>query len=252
MREHSRIFTVASDIQGTLERGNVVTDPRAPEAVFQAITNPEAIDDRKGLFTGGLAAITKLPSGKLQDDLNDKVMTVLYETLTHPPATFIDDEYQFRKADGSGNNITIPQLGQSGRPYARSVQRKHPLPANMLPDAGLVFDTLLRARDVSWIFIMTLCSRLIKACSSNPTQAETRLSRSPLRPSSPTLSSGLTQQTGLKITLRPISTSRLSMARTRSNRTWFATKHRVGDFSTPIRFLRTGFSSYHPQRALFL
>ncbi|KZT00985.1 heme peroxidase [Laetiporus sulphureus 93-53] len=137
VREHSGFFTVTSDIQGALERGNVVSDPRAPEAVFQAITNPEAIDDRKGLS----------PPGKLQDTLNDKVITVLYETLTHPPATFMDDEYRFRKADGSGNNVTIPDLGQSGRPYARSVQGKHPLPANVLPDAGLVFDTLLKARD---------------------------------------------------------------------------------------------------------
>ena len=146
---HSRFFDLANDIQTALERGIPVTDPKAPEAVFQAITDPDAINDREGLFTDALAGITKLPPGKLQDKLNDEVMTVLYETLTHPPATFMDNAHKFRKADGSGNNILVPELGKSGMPYARSVQGKHPLPTNMLPDPGLVFDTLLKARNVS-------------------------------------------------------------------------------------------------------
>ncbi|EPS97159.1 hypothetical protein FOMPIDRAFT_95975 [Fomitopsis schrenkii] len=145
--QHSRFYTVADDIQGALERGPIVTDPRAPEAVIQAIMNPDAIDDRKGVFTDALAAITRLPPGKLQDGLNDKVITLLYETLTHPPPTLMDDSHRFRQPDGSCNNVIIPGLGQSARPYARSVQGKHPMPANMLPDPALVFDTLLKARD---------------------------------------------------------------------------------------------------------
>ncbi|KAI0732597.1 heme peroxidase [Fomitopsis betulina] len=147
VREHSGFYTVADDIQGALARGPIVTDPRAVEAIIQAITNPDAIDDRKGVFTDALAAITKLPPGKVQDNLNDKVITLLYETLTHPPPTLMDDRHRYRQPDGSCNNITIPDLGQSARPYARSVQGKHPMPANMLPDPGLVFDTLLKARD---------------------------------------------------------------------------------------------------------
>ena len=149
VREHSRFYTIANDIQGAFERGALVTDPHAADAVFQAVANPDAIDDRKGVFTDALAAITKLPPGKVQDAMNDKVITVLYETLSHPPVTYMDDRHRFRQPDGSCNNITIPDLGQSARPYARSVQSKHPLPANMLPDPGLVFDTLLKARDVS-------------------------------------------------------------------------------------------------------
>lgn len=38
----------------------------------------------------------------------------------------------------------MPEMGKAGTPYARSVQQAHPLPANELPDAGLLFDTLLR------------------------------------------------------------------------------------------------------------
>ena len=36
----------------------------------------------------------------------------------------------------------------AGTPYARSVQQTHALPTNELPDAGLVFDTLLRREAV--------------------------------------------------------------------------------------------------------
>jgi len=39
-------------------------------------------------------------------------------------------------------------MGKANHPYARSVQQKHALPQNMLPDAGLVFDTLLKREKV--------------------------------------------------------------------------------------------------------
>ena len=40
-------------------------------------------------------------------------------------------------------------MGKAGMPYARSVQQMHPIPPNTLPDAGLVFDTLLRRQKVT-------------------------------------------------------------------------------------------------------
>ena len=43
----------------------------------------------------------------------------------------------------------MPNLGKAGTPYARSVQGKYPLPSTTLPDPGDVFDSLLKARDVS-------------------------------------------------------------------------------------------------------
>lgn len=57
-------------------------------------------------------------------------------------------EYAFRTADGSNNNPDCPNMGKAGTPYARSVQQAGPLPLNQLPDAGLVFDTLLRRDEV--------------------------------------------------------------------------------------------------------
>lgn len=73
----------------------------------------------------------------------------MYNDLEHPAPTFVSKKYAWREADGSANNVTIPDLGKSYTPYARSVQQKHPLPAHMLPDSGLVFDTLLKRDGVS-------------------------------------------------------------------------------------------------------
>lgn len=72
----------------------------------------------------------------------------VYNDLSHPPATFIGPQHAFRTADGSNNNPDFPDLGKAGTPYARSVQQGNPLPRNQLPDAGLVFDTLLRRDEV--------------------------------------------------------------------------------------------------------
>jgi linoleate 10R-lipoxygenase len=72
----------------------------------------------------------------------------VYNDLAHPPATYIGPEYQFRTVDGSNNNPDAPNLGKAGTPYARSVQQANPLPRNQMPDAGLVFDTLLRREKV--------------------------------------------------------------------------------------------------------
>ncbi|THH11068.1 hypothetical protein EW145_g888 [Phellinidium pouzarii] len=142
---HSRLYTLVSDVQGAISRGPPVTDPGVGKAILNVINNPDAINDRDGLFTNALSAITKLPPGSLQDSLNNEVIAVLYDTLPHPPATFLGMEY--RSADGSGNNPLQPDLGKAGLSYARTVQGKHPLAANALPDPGLVFDTLLKARD---------------------------------------------------------------------------------------------------------
>ncbi|KAL5536114.1 hypothetical protein ACEPAF_4219 [Sanghuangporus sanghuang] len=144
---HSRLYNLISNAQAAAGRGPIITNPQAPRAAVDAILHKDAIDDRTGAFTTALGAITRLPPGKLQDTLNDEAIALLYKTLPHPPATFLGPEWQFRAADGSGNNPEQPELGKSGTRYARSVQGKHPLPANVLPDPGLVFDLLLKARD---------------------------------------------------------------------------------------------------------
>src|SRR5262245_1473904 len=75
----------------------------------------------------------------------------VYNDLPHPPSTYIGNAYAWRTADGSFNNVAIPDMGKAGTHYARSVQQTHGLPKNTLPDPGLVFDTLLKRDGVSHI-----------------------------------------------------------------------------------------------------
>ena len=113
-----------------------------------------------------LTFLSGLPEGPLQNRLQNAVVELrehstsfihqvslthllpVYNDLPHPPSTYIGDKYAWRCADGSCNNLSDPDMGKAGMPYARSVQQVHPLPRNELPDAGLVFDTLLKREKV--------------------------------------------------------------------------------------------------------
>ncbi|KAG1795206.1 heme peroxidase [Suillus plorans] len=116
----------------------------ALSAALDAITHADAVDDRKMLLEHLLSFMASHPSGKISGMARTFTIKTLYNDLAHPPATYIGPEYQFRAADGSSNNPDAPNLGKAGTPYARSVQGTNPLPRNQMPDAGLVFDTLLR------------------------------------------------------------------------------------------------------------
>ncbi|TDL26424.1 heme peroxidase [Rickenella mellea] len=142
--QHSRLYNVVESVQESVKRGPLVTNPKA-EGIIDFFRNQDAIDDRRGFFVNSLSAISKMAPGPVANKLNDEAITLLYNTVPHPPATFLGSQY--RSADGSNNSIFSPDLGKAGTPYARSVQAKHPQPTNMLPDPGLVFDTLLKARD---------------------------------------------------------------------------------------------------------
>ncbi|KAF8210021.1 heme peroxidase [Mycena galopus ATCC 62051] len=67
-----------------------------------------------------------------------------------PPTAAISVAQVFRQADGRGNNLLHPNMGRAGTPYARSVPRKSTVTASSLPDPGIVFDTLMRARNVGF------------------------------------------------------------------------------------------------------
>ncbi|KAG2338641.1 heme peroxidase [Suillus weaverae] len=116
----------------------------ALSAALDAINHAGATDDRKMLLENLLSFMANHPSGKLSGMARTFTIKTLYNDLAHPPATYIGPEYQFRAADSSGNNPDAPNLGKASTPYARSVQGTNPLPRNQMPDAGLVFDTLLR------------------------------------------------------------------------------------------------------------
>ena len=65
-------------------------------------------------------------------------------------------KYVHRQADGGANNVLYPDIGRAGMPYARNVYSEHRFES--LPEPGLVFDALLKARDVS-----VVVSRLFRA-----------------------------------------------------------------------------------------
>ncbi|KAJ7803765.1 heme peroxidase [Mycena olivaceomarginata] len=79
--------------------------------------------------------------------MSGSAISLLYNTLPHPRAALLGPVHSFRQADGRGNNLQIPQLGQAGTPYARSVQGKWCYAPTSLPDPGVIFDTLMKARD---------------------------------------------------------------------------------------------------------
>ncbi|KAK7049205.1 hypothetical protein VNI00_005806 [Paramarasmius palmivorus] len=133
------------DLTDQLKKGIPIgTEPSALSAVLDAVRHSESIDDRKLLLEHALSFISNLPPGEFAQDAQDRVIKLLYNDLYHPPATCIGNKYAWRTADGSFNNVSIPEMGRAGEPYARSVQQSHPLPAHELPDPGLIFDTLLK------------------------------------------------------------------------------------------------------------
>ncbi|EDR13977.1 linoleate diol synthase [Laccaria bicolor S238N-H82] len=113
-------------------------------AILDLIRHKDAIDDRKLLLEHALTFVSRLEEGDLSRKLKNGIIELLYNDLTHPAATSISNKYAWRTADGSYNNIDVPDMGKAGTPYSRSVQQSNPLPKNQLPDPGLVFDTLLK------------------------------------------------------------------------------------------------------------
>ncbi|KAH9926861.1 heme peroxidase [Fomitopsis serialis] len=107
--------------------GDIKWDIGSVEALVDVLKHPNGIDDRKFMLEHLLIFLSQHSGTPLGAKLSDSVVELLYDDLPHPPETYIGSD-----------------LGQAGKPYARSAQPAHPLPRNELPDAGLIFDTLLR------------------------------------------------------------------------------------------------------------
>ncbi|QRV95471.1 heme peroxidase [Ceratobasidium sp. AG-Ba] len=123
----------------------LANDLAAIPGLIDAVENKGSIDDRKLLLEHALVFMSNLPpDNPIRQKGQGAVISMLYNDLPHPPASFIGDQYRFRAPDGGGNNIEEPDLGRAGTPYSRSVPQVHPLPLNELPDAGLLFDCLLK------------------------------------------------------------------------------------------------------------
>ncbi|KAF9454341.1 linoleate diol synthase [Macrolepiota fuliginosa MF-IS2] len=133
-------------LRDQLKRG-VITEPTALSSIMDLIRHSDAIDDRKLFLEHALTFVSKMEEGRLATIAKNKIVELLYNDLSHPAATSLGPKYAWRTADGSCNNPDLPDMGKAGTPYSRSVQQTHPLPNDQLPDAGLVFDTLLRREE---------------------------------------------------------------------------------------------------------
>ncbi|KAK7949013.1 fatty acid oxygenase [Apiospora aurea] len=113
------------------------------ELLEQGFPGNKLIDDRT-MFTEHLITLaSKLPPDSTnRAKLSNAFTLEIWNSLDHPPACVLGDRYNYRQADGSYNNIHIPDLGKAGMPYARSVQPKLIRPASR-PDPGLLFDTIM-------------------------------------------------------------------------------------------------------------
>ncbi|PPQ85481.1 hypothetical protein CVT25_006638 [Psilocybe cyanescens] len=144
---HSLVSNLVTRVDNFKAKGPIKPDPKAVDAFLDAIVNPTATDDRKGAFADGLGLLARVdPTTDLAKKLNNSVIDTLYNTVPHPVASYLSPSFSYRQADGGANNIHTPDIGRAGTPYARSVQGKAGLPRTSLPDAGLIFDTILKRK----------------------------------------------------------------------------------------------------------
>ncbi|KAL0959661.1 hypothetical protein HGRIS_011363 [Hohenbuehelia grisea] len=145
---HSATSNFINRAETLKSKGFITPDPRVLGALADSLINPEAVDDRQNLLSTGLGIMARLdPSTKIAQKMSDTIIGGLYNTIPHPPATYLGPKWAFREADGGGNCIQDPDRGRAGGTYARSVQGRNNLPRTSLPDPGLIFDTILKKRD---------------------------------------------------------------------------------------------------------
>lgn len=100
------------------------------------------VNDNEYLMERLIQLAISLPDGsKAQSKLTGTLLKELWDSLLHPPSSYLGDDYEYRTADGSNNNVFYPKLGMAGSAYAKSVT---PVTTGRpYPDPGEVFDKLL-------------------------------------------------------------------------------------------------------------
>ncbi|KKY16707.1 putative fatty acid oxygenase [Diplodia seriata] len=123
-----------------------IGDAKTLKDVLQNKAKKELIDDKTYLMERVIQLVADLPGNSaLRADLTNTFVDELWDCLQHPPVSYVllwllapakqltcvrylGDQYSYRQADGSYNNIMYPHLGAV-------------LPG-ALPDPGLVFDAV--------------------------------------------------------------------------------------------------------------
>ncbi|KAL1969515.1 hypothetical protein VTN77DRAFT_8953 [Rasamsonia byssochlamydoides] len=111
--------------------------------VVKAAATGDPQNDRDYIMERVIQLAAGLPtSSRNGQALTDAFMRMLWNDLQHPPISYLGQEFIYRAADGSNNNLLWPRLGAAGTHYARSVEPKTILPA-ALPEPEVLFDSLL-------------------------------------------------------------------------------------------------------------
>ncbi|KAK4057316.1 hypothetical protein OIO90_001813 [Microbotryomycetes sp. JL221] len=139
VQQRSLLYTAASSVVNGTSLNDLHT-------LLQAVTEAgSSLDDRKLLLEHVVIMLQGMPdNAAVQSELTNSLVKMLWEDLNHPPTMFVGKD-RFRTADGSRNNIAMPDLGRAGTPYAKSVPACRPTPTN-LPAPSVVFDALLKRR----------------------------------------------------------------------------------------------------------
>ncbi|ORY68274.1 heme peroxidase [Pseudomassariella vexata] len=116
----------------------------AAQALLTTLEEKNKAEDDKNMQMEKLMAfMTKMPrTSKTRHELSMKTIDKLWNSMQHPPLSYLGDKYKYRTPDGSYNNVLNPSLGQAGTPYAKTVRSEKKL-AGVKPDAGMLFDLLL-------------------------------------------------------------------------------------------------------------
>lgn len=113
----------------------------------------------------------------IRASIQAKTVATLYNSLQHPPASYLGDQFQYRTADGSHHvsatngthrnpvltlrlqNFLYPDFGKAGQPYAKTVRSAKKLHGSK-PDPSVLFD---RESSTEW----SLDNRLmLEPCST--------------------------------------------------------------------------------------
>ncbi|KAL8894300.1 MAG: hypothetical protein Q9192_004441 [Flavoplaca navasiana] len=111
--------------------------------VMKGKATGELQDDKQYTMEHLMQLVAGLPSNsKLRVELTNSFIDELWNSLQHPPMSYMGDKYMYRQPDGSHNNVMYPHLGAANTPYARSVTANVLSPGAM-PEPGLVFDSVM-------------------------------------------------------------------------------------------------------------
>jgi len=141
-QEESLILKILEEVKGHgVDYAGLVAD------LMKQKKSGEAMNDRDLLIERVIQIICRFSDSSFsRKKITEALVDVLWDSMQHPPLTYVGDKFQFRQADGSYNNITCPDLGKAGTPYARTVRTEITAPGAR-PDPGLLFDLLMSRGD---------------------------------------------------------------------------------------------------------